>query len=202
VQKHNGLGWVTEYERRMIALLDACILYPAPLRDLMMWLVVKKAFQARWSNHIHDEWTRNILKNRPDLKAADLQRTRELMDAHAKDARVIRYMDLVPALELPDPDDRHVLAAAIRGQASVIVTFNLKDFPATHLSTYGIIAQHPDEFMLQLCQNHLPNVLSAVQSQRSQLRNPSITASELLVTFREQGLVKTTVFLESYLLGI
>jgi len=73
-----------------------------------------------------------------------------LMDQHATDALVTGYEELIDGLHLPDPDDRHVLAAAIRGRADVIVTCNLKDFPAGALKSYGIEAQHPDEFLLNL----------------------------------------------------
>ncbi len=165
----------------------------------MMWLVVKKVFQARWSNHIHEEWIRNVLENRPDLQAIDLQRTRDLMDAHAKDAQVKRYMDLIPKLELPDANDCHVLAAAIRGKASCIVTFNLKDFPDSYLQKYGIQAVHPDEFLMLHCQNQLVKFLSALQSQRRQLKQPPVTALELLETFQAQGLHRSVELLIPHL---
>jgi PIN domain len=108
----------------VIALLDASVLYPAPLRDLLMHLAQTTLFKARWSNLIHDEWTRNVLEDRPDLSAAQISRTRALMDAHVDGALVTDFEDLIPNLELPDLDDRHVLAAAIRCGANLIVTMN------------------------------------------------------------------------------
>ena len=125
------------------ALYDACVLYPAPLRDLLMHLALTDLFRAKWTNAIHDEWMRNVLTNRSDLTAAQLGRTRDLMNAHVRDALVENYEPLIPALTLPDADDRHVLAAAIRGRADVIVTFNLSDFPKAALDPYGIAAQRP-----------------------------------------------------------
>ncbi len=92
------------------ALYDACVLYPAPLRDLLLQLALTGLFRARWSATIHDEWTRNVLLDRPDLTAAQLQHTRALMDAAVPDALVVGYEKLIPSLTLPDPDDRHVLA--------------------------------------------------------------------------------------------
>jgi hypothetical protein len=91
-----------------------------------------------------------LLRNRPDVSREKLERTRILMDQHAGDALVAGYEDLFPGLQLPDPNVRHVLAAAIRGRADVIVTANLRDFPTGTLAPLGIEAQHPDEFVLHL----------------------------------------------------
>src|SRR5260370_28098425 len=97
----------------VVAVLDACVLYPAPIRDLLLQLAKQDAFQARWSDDIHEEWIRSVLKDRNDLTAAQIARTRTLMERHLCDARVTGYAELLPTLTLPDPDDRHVLAAAI-----------------------------------------------------------------------------------------
>jgi predicted nucleic acid-binding protein len=126
---------------------DACVLYPAPLRDFLMWLALSGAFRARWSARIHDEWKRNVLKNRPDLSPQQLDRTISFMNAAIPAASVTEYESLIDGLTLPDPNDRHVLAAAIRSGASVIVTFNQADFPIDALAPLGIEAQHPDEFV-------------------------------------------------------
>jgi hypothetical protein len=95
--------------------------------------------------HVYEEWKRNLLKNRPDLTREKLERTRQLMDKAAPDALVTGYEHLIPGLVLPDEADRHVLAAAIRSGASLIVTCNLADFPPEALSPFDIEAQHPDE---------------------------------------------------------
>lgn len=96
------------------AVYDACVLYPAPLRDFLMWLALSGHFRAKWSLEIHNEWKRNLLKNRPDLTAEQLDRTSELMDQALPDARLSGYEELIQGLTLPDVDDRDVLAAAIR----------------------------------------------------------------------------------------
>ena len=96
------------------ALYDACVLYPAPLRDLLMHLAMTDLFRARWTDQIHDEWISNLSINRPDLKRRQLERTRRLMNAHVLDCLVTGYEGLIDKLKLPDPNDRHVLAAAIR----------------------------------------------------------------------------------------
>ncbi len=107
-----------------IALYDACVLYPAPLRDLLMRLALADLFQARWTDEFHDEWTRNVAANRPNISPESLARCRKLMDEHVPDCLVTGYEPLIPSLSLPDPDDRHVLAAAIHRGAGQIVTFN------------------------------------------------------------------------------
>ena len=132
------------------AFYDANVLYPAELRNLLMHLALTGLFRAKWSAEVHEEWISSLLLKRSGLTRQKLERTRQLMDQHAIDTLVTGYEDLIPGLQLPDPDDRHVLAAAIRGHATVIVTMNLRDFPPDVLAPLGIEAQHPDEFVLHL----------------------------------------------------
>lgn len=175
------------------ALYDACVLYPAPLRDLLVRLARTGLFRARWTDRIHDEWIRNVLENRPELQPEKLQRTRELMNDSVLDCLVTDYEDLIESLELPDPDDRHVLAAAIRGRADVIVTYNLRDFPPNVLDRYDLDAQHPDEFVTYLLDLRPAVVYQAVREQRQALKNPARTAQELLATLEQQQLVQTVI---------
>jgi hypothetical protein len=97
-----------------VAVFDACVLYPASIRDLLLHLTLTDLFRARWSDRIHEEWMRNVLKQRRDLTRAQLERTRDLMNSAVPDSLVNSYETLVDELDLPDADDRHVLAAAIR----------------------------------------------------------------------------------------
>jgi hypothetical protein len=84
--------------------------------------------RARWTETIHDEWIRNVLKGNPQLSSERIARTRSLMNEAVRDCLVRGYEDLIDSLTLPDPDDRHILAAAIRGGAEVIVTYLLLQF--------------------------------------------------------------------------
>lgn len=177
------------------AVYDASVLYPAPLRDFLMWLALTDLFKARWTDEIHDEWMRNVLLNRPDLTLAQLTRTKNLMNANVRDCLVTDYESLIPALELPDPDDLHVLAAAIRSSASFIVTFNLKDFPTVALTPYGVEAIHPDEFILQLIDLNAVEVGYAANRQLSTLKNPPRTQDEYLDTLIKQGLPQSAASL-------
>lgn len=180
------------------ALYDACVLYPAPLRDLLMRLALTDLFRARWTDQIHDEWIRNVLKDRPDITPNQLERTRSLMNFHVRDSLVTGYKTLIENLELPDPDDRHVLAAAIRTRASVIVTFNLKDFPADILDPLGMEVQHPDEFISHLIDLNSGAVCVAAKRQRESLKNPPRTVEEFLTTLEQQQLPETVTRLREY----
>ena len=126
-----------------VVVYDACVLYPAPLRDLLVRLASAGIVRARWSDTILDECFRSILKNRADLKSEALNRTRELMTRAVADCMVTGFDDLVEALELPDVDDCHVLAAAIRAGAQAIITFNLDDFPEEKLGPYNVRRRRP-----------------------------------------------------------
>ena len=148
---------------------DANVLYPAPLRDLLIRVAATGVVRAKWTDEILDEVFRNILKNRADLTEANLARTRELMNGAIRDVLVVGYEPLITALDLPDNDDRHVLAAAIQAGSQSIITNNLKDFPADKLQPYGIEAVPPDEFVLDLA---LGTVLRVLHEQQSSLKNP------------------------------
>jgi len=177
---------------------DACVLYPAALRDLLVHLALTGAYRARWSTQIHREWTRNLLENRPDLLPAQLERTVELMNLAVPDCLISDYEPLMAGLDLPDLDDRHVLAAAIKCGASVIVTYNLKDFPYEVLRSFGIEAQHPDAFLSDIWDLDQAAVLQAVRKQRTSLRNPQLDASQLLDILRQQQLPEITTQLVAF----
>jgi PIN domain len=167
---------------------DACVLYPAPLRDLLVQLATTQIFRAKWTDLIHDEWTRNLLIKRPELNAEKLARLRVLMNQSIPDSLVTDFEYLIPTLELPDLNDRHVLAAAIVVGAKTIVTFNLKDFPAPILAKYGISAQHPDLFISDLIERYPQQVLDAIDTTLSRLKNPPQTFTNHLETLLNQGL--------------
>ncbi len=180
-----------------VAVLDACVLYPAPLRDLLLRLALTDLFRARWTDRIHEEWIQSLLSKRPDLSRERLQRTRGLMDRTVPDCLVTGFEELIETLVLPDPDDRHVLAAAIRSQAGVIVTYNIRDFPEEVLDGFGIEVQHPDEFISHLYDLAPGAVCHAVRSQRLALKNPPVPVAELLNIFLSLGLASTAAHLQT-----
>jgi predicted nucleic acid-binding protein len=177
---------------------DACVLYPAPLRDLLMRLALTDLFRAKWTDAIHEEWITNVLKDRTDLTRTQLDRTRDLMNSHVRDCLVERYEHLIPCIDLPDPNDRHVVAAAVHARVDVIVTFNLKDFPAAVLVPLRLEALHPDDFIRQQIDIDTAAVLVAVQRHRATLRNPPKTVVEYLETLERQSLPKTVAALRVF----
>jgi predicted nucleic acid-binding protein len=170
------------------AILDACLLYVAGLRSLLMQLAATDILWARWTNAIYEEWMRSVQRDYPDITRQQVERIRDLMNQHAPDCIVTDYEELIPALTLPDPDDRHVLAAAIRAGADMIVTFNLRDFPPETLTKYGIEVLHPDELIDRLLDIDVEAVCFAVKNDRESLKKPPKSVVEYLADLERQGL--------------
>jgi len=179
----------------VIALLDANVLYPASLRDLLLQLAFAGFYRARWSAEIDEEWKRNLLAARPGL-AEKIERTQIVMRQAIPDALVTGYESHIPNLVLPDARDRHVLAAAITAEAEVIVTFNLKDFPAAVLAPHGIEARHPDAFLQSFITGLPLHFLNAVRDCLSRLTKPPVTIADYIQVIRRLGLTKTATFLD------
>lgn len=172
-----------------VVVFDACVLYPAPLRDLLLWLATNGLVAARWSDQILEEWVESLLRNRPDLSRERLMRTCSEMNRAVPDAMVAGYESAIATLELPDPDDRHVLAAAIAAGADTILTHNLKDFPAARLPA-GIRAIAPDPFLVESFETDPDSFLETLSDHRRSLRNPPKDPDEYLATFETQGLTR------------
>jgi len=173
-----------------VAVYDACVLFPAPLRDLLVRLARTGLFRAKWTDEILDECFRNVAAKR-GAKPEALARTRLLMNQAVADCLVSNYEPLIDGLSLPDPGDRHVLAAAIRCAAQVIVTFNMDDFPSAAMAPYEIEAQHPDDFVLNVIDLDVAAVSRVVQEQAADLHKRPRTPRELLETLAEQRLVRS-----------
>ncbi len=171
-----------------IVIYDACVLFPAPLRDLLIRVARTGVVQAHWSDQIIEECFRAVLRERTDLAPENLVRTRMLMNLALPDANVTGYEPLIDSFELPDPNDRHVLAAAVRIGAQAIVTFNLDDFPASALEPLGLEAKHPDDFMIEVLDLAPGAIAAAIHAQAGALKTPPKTVADLLETLQRQGL--------------
>ncbi len=170
------------YSPRFTAVLDANVIYPAPVRDLLLNLADLEIFSPKWSEVIHEEWIRNLLINRPDLSKSKLMRTVKAMNLAFPDAEIYGFEELIDKLELPDLDDRHVLAAAIHGKADAIITFNQKDFPSNYIKDLNIDIYSPDKFITMLHKLNPELTNQAFQNQLASLKNPPQAKKELLET--------------------
>ena len=180
---------------------DACVLYPNTLRDLLMELATKNIFRAKWTEEIHQEWMRNVHKNKPEISLEKLNRVRQLMNENVLDSLVTDYEWIIPSFKLPDKDDRHVLAAAIKAKAAVIVTTNLKDFPPSELEKYEIEAQHQDTFITNLIDLYPVQVIEAVSRCHQRLKNPPCTFNEYLLKLQKQELPNTVSMIKALISG-
>lgn len=173
-----------------VAVYDANVLYPSALRDFLIRVAIEDLVRARWTERILDEVFRNVAQNRPDLDAARLRRTRRLMCAAVLDCLVEEDRDLESAITLPDSDDRHVVAAAIRAGAQVIVTFNLRDFPESELTSHGLVAVHPDVFACELLARSPSVVHEVISGQAADLKNPPHTWLDIVAALERCGLTR------------
>jgi hypothetical protein len=180
---------------RVTAFLDASVLYPAMTRSVLIYLALADLYRPLWSEVVHDEWTRNLLKDRPDIDPARIARTRHLMMMHLPDALVSGHEPLIDALKLPDPGDGHVLAAAIKGGAQVLVTANLRHFPAAVLDVYGIRARHPDGFIRDLIESEPDDAIEAFKIDRASLTKPAMTVEDYLAALERSGLTEVATLL-------
>ena len=177
--------------------VDACVLYSASIRDLVVRLADIGLCHPKWSDHIHTEWISHLLLNRPDISLNSLNKTRQLMNDTIYGSLVQNYQSLIPQLQLPDENDCHVLAAAIASGADTIVTFNLDDFPEENLSPYSIHAEHPDQFLAEILDSNELKFCEILKVQRRALRRPQVSIDEMLTNLGAQGLRETVTRLSS-----
>lgn len=184
--------------RYHVALLDANILYSAPLRDLFLELAVTGLFGVRWSQEIHAEWTTALLRNHSGVTEEMVTRTCQKMDLSCENALVRGYSHLIEKLELPDPDDRHVLAAAIAGGCTGIVTQNLQDFPEEVVAKYHLEIWHPDRFLSSHVKLDPIGFCESVRNVRARLKKPPMSIDQYFENLRALGLPLTVAALEPY----
>ena len=178
-----------------VAVYDANVLYPWLLRDVLIRVAQRGLVRARWTEQILDETFTSLRSNRPDLDPERLTRTRELMNSSIRDVLITEYAPLIDAVSLPDPQDRHVLAAAIRAHAQVIVTTNLQDFPAQELDKWDIEAKHPDEFLVDQFHLDAVSLHMIIQQVSDATSRPPMTFSDVLDGLERCGVTQATALL-------
>jgi len=178
------------HSAQFTALLDANVLYPFLLRDLLLSLAEVRLYKPKWSKQIEEEWIRNLLTDRPDLNPEKIKNIAITMNQAFEDATVSDYEPLIPSLSLPDPDDRHVLAAAIVSRSDVIVTMNLRDFDEKELGKYNIDTVHPDTFIVNLIDLDIEKAIKAIQEMVQRRKKPTLNIIELIQRIENSKLPK------------
>jgi predicted nucleic acid-binding protein len=188
-----------KYSENFVALLDANVLYPAPIRDILLHIAALDLFKPKWTGEIQREWKAGVLKNRPDLTDQQLQKTIDAMNRAFPDAEIEGYQKFIPTLKLPDQNDRHVLAGALQCNANAIITFNLKDFPGNYLEQFEMEALHPDIFIINMFEAKEEKVVEAFKNQVILLTNPPLSEAQVLKTLQKAGLEKTSTALSAFI---
>lgn len=179
-----------EVADRFVVVLDANVLFPFRVRDCLLRFAEAGLYRARWSPQILDEWARTLMEKCPHLRSSI--RSQQDAMAHAFPEAVIEgHEDLIPALNLPDRNDRHVLAAAIRASAQHIITENLRDFPTEALAIYGIEAVSADQFLSSTYELYPSEATVALRKMRSSYQNPPMTPSDFILDLMRVGLPLT-----------
>jgi hypothetical protein len=183
----------------VVAIYDACILYPFHLRNIIVQAGVDRLVRARWTEEIHDEWMRNLVANAPGLPIERLEATKQLMNIALPTATVTGYERHIQSVSLPDPNDRHVVAAAIEAKASHILTWNLRDFPAGDLKKHGLVRQTPDAFLVDLYDQVPQLLLASLANARLNLSTSGMSADGFVDMLRDQRLVQLAERLRGHL---
>ncbi|MCH9808850.1 MAG: PIN domain-containing protein [Alphaproteobacteria bacterium] len=178
---------MSEVSDRFVAVLDANVLFPFGVRDVLLWFTHAGLYRARWSEQIVAEWHRSLVAKRPGVKASVEQQIQVMRNVFPE-AWVADYADLVEVIELPDVDDRHVLAAAIRCGAQNIVTENIKHFPSEALGKYDIEAVTADHFLTCTFELYPLEAMKVLKLMRVGYRSPEYTKTEFLRHLMRIGL--------------
>ncbi|MBV8698199.1 PIN domain-containing protein [Bradyrhizobium sp.] len=181
-----------------VAVIDACILYPFHLRNIVVQAAVDRLFEARWTDAIHDEWIRSLTVDLPAIPIERLHATRRLMNDALPTAMVSGYEEHVPKVILPDSKDRHVVAAAINAKASLILTWNLRHFPEHELEKLGLRGMTPDEFLSGLFDKVPDLVVGSLANARQNLSKSRVSGSDFIGILENQKLIQLAKRIERH----
>ena len=180
---------------RFTCVLDTNVIYPIDIRDILLWFAYLDLYTPKWSKHIFDEWI-SVMEKKGVDKEEITKRTQNVNYAFP-DAMVENYEPLIDGLELPDIEDRHVLAAAIKTNANIIVTNNLKHFPEDYIQSFGLSAKNADDFLTDTIDLNQEAALRAFLRLVQNKTNPDLDEYEVLDIYRNLGLNNTADYLHS-----
>lgn len=177
---------------RYTALLDACVLYPLAMADALMSLATAGLYAAKWTTKIEGEWISALEAQRPDLQGRLANRRDDMREAVLDwEVSESAWQRCVGGLQLPDPKDVHVLAAALAGHADCIVTANLKDFPVDLVAPLGIEVIHPDRFIIAQWDLEQLTAVAAFKRMRARRQRPEASAEDFAAALERGGLPST-----------
>jgi len=182
---------------RYKAVLDTNVIFPIVIRDLLFWFAHYDLYTPKWSNNIFDEWKNVMIRKGIEPLIAEKRIT--IANTAFPDALVLNYEGLIENLNLPDIDDRHVLAAAIKINANIIVTNNLKDFPSDYLESFGLKAVSADDFLTDIIDLNHDTAIKAFKELVLNRKNPEMDEFQVLESFRRNGLDQTADYLHALL---
>src|SRR5690606_37968362 len=162
---------------RFKCVLDTNVIYPIEIRDLLFWFAYYEMFTPKWSEHIFDEWKDVMIRN--GISEEEASKRVERANIAFPDALVDNYSGLINSLELPDPKDRHVLAAAIKTNAIVIRTTNMYDFPKDYLASFGLTAKTTGDFLTDIIDLNPEQAVKAFKQLLLNRRNPDLDAFQV-----------------------
>jgi len=180
---------------RFTCVLDTNVIYPIEIRDLLFWFAHFELFTPKWSKHIFDEWEEVMA--RKGISEQEAKRRSNIANQAFPDALVTNYESLIGTVDLPDEKDRHVLAAAIKVNANIIVTNNLKDFPKDCLAAFGLTARSADDFLADIIDLNHERAVEAFRRMVVNRRNPAMDEYRVLENLRKNGLKNTADYLHS-----
>jgi predicted nucleic acid-binding protein len=182
---------------KFTCVLDTNVIYPIEIRDLLFWFAHYELYTPKWSKHIFDEWM-DVMR-RKEVPEEEINKRVKKANRAFPDAMVNNYESLIDNLNLPDEKDRHVLAAAIKTNANLIITENLKDFPDELLDAYGLSAKSADDFLTDIIDLNHETAIEAFRKLVLNRRNPDLDEYEVLDALRRNGLKDTAEYLHALL---
>ena len=182
---------------RFTAVLDTNVIYPVIIRDLLLWFAHYDLYTPKWSAHIFDEWRQVMV--RKGVPEDEAFRRTQAPNRAFPDAFVQHYEGIIPNLALPDPKDCHVLAAAIKANANIIVTNNGKDFPKEYLQTFGLGVKSADDFLTDIIDLNPQISVQAFREMVMHKKNPKLDEYIVLDQLRLSGLFDTANYLHALL---
>lgn len=182
---------------QFICVLDTNVIIPIEIRDLLFWFAHDGLYTPKWSKHIFDEWE-SVMRRK---NVSEIEIVKRINWAHLAfpDAMAKNYENLIEYLELPDPKDRHVLAVAIKTNADIIVTNNLKDFPTDYLETFELFVKSADDFLTDTIDLNPEIAMQSFQKLVSNRRNPDLDEYQVIDAFRRNHLSNTADYLYALL---